>query len=160
MLHAPFGESLGRGPQSDVTDVETSRFLVQKVIKDSLTKLDNNPATEERCIRWELGSCWVQHLQKQDTSADNNSASHKDGNKAESVVKGLGKQFKMLKKREKKTPSDEEENDGRSSLKMENNAGDGNICGSNSELLKYVPQEAVIRLKETGTDLHTKVLSS
>ncbi|KAL8457034.1 hypothetical protein ACS0TY_035027 [Phlomoides rotata] len=160
MLHVPCAESLGRGHQSDVADVETSKCMVQKVMKDSLTKLDDNLATAERCIRWELGSCWVQHLQKQDTPADNNSASHKDGNKAESVVKGLGKQFKMLKKREKKIPSDsgkdEEENDGPSSLNMENNAGGGNICDSNCELLKYVPEEAFLRLKDTGTGLHTK----
>lgn len=162
MLHVPCAESLGRGPQSDATGVETSRCMVQKVMKDSLTKLDDNPATAERCIRWELGSCWVQHLQK-DMPADNNSASHKDGNKAESVVKGLGKQFKMLKKREKKISSagdkDEEENDG-PRTNMEKNAGDDNICGSNCELMKYVPEEAFLRLKDSGTGLHTKVLFS
>lgn len=166
MLHVPSAESSVRGHtlRSDLMDVGTSRCLVQKVIKDSLTKLDDNPAIAESCIRWELGSCWVQHLQKQETPGVNNSASHKDGNDVEPVVKGLGKQFKMLKKREKKIPGangkDEEQNAGSSSLNMENNTGDRKICGSNCELLKYVPEEAFLRLKDTGIGLHTKVLFS
>lgn len=146
-----------------MTDVGTSRCLVQKVIKDSLTVLDSSPAVAESCIRWELGSCWVQHLQKQETPTDNNSASHKDDNKVEPVVKGLGKQFKLLKKREKKidgaSGKDEEDYSESSSLNMENMA-EIDICQSNSELLKFVPGEAFVRLKETGIGLHTKVWSS
>ncbi|KAI3455290.1 hypothetical protein Pfo_030825 [Paulownia fortunei] len=162
MLHEPCAESSVKGQtlQSDLTDVGTSRCLVQKVIKESLTKLEDNPAIAESCIRWELGSCWVQHLQKQETPADNNSGSHKNDNKVEPVVKGLGKQFKMLKKREKKIPTasekDEEYIAGSSSLNMENNKGERKICESNCELLKYVPEEAFLRLKETGVGLHTK----
>lgn len=164
MLNMPGVESPVRGQaiRSDCMGVETSRCLVQKVIKDCLTKLEKNPATAESCIRWELGSCWVQHLQKQESPTDNNSVSQKDGNKVEPVVKGLGKQFKLLKAREKKSPgahgNDEEQNAGSSSIDMEDNTEDGKSCASDYELLKYVPEDAFLRLKDTGTGLHTKVL--
>lgn len=163
MLHVPSVESSVRGQtlQSDFTHVEASRCLVQKVLKDCLTKLNDDPAIAESCIRWELGSCLVQHLQKQETAADNNSASHKDGNKVEPVVKGLGKQFKLLKTREKKIPSaigkDEEQNAGSISINMEDNTEDIKFCGADYELLKNVPEDAFLRLKDTGTGLHAKV---
>lgn len=161
MLNMPGVESPVRGQalHSDCIDVETSRGLVRKVIRDCLTKLDQNPLTAENCIRWELGSCWVQHLQKQETPADNNSASHKDGNMVEPEVKGLGKQFKLLKAREKKSSrafgNDEEQNAGSCSANMEDE--EGKLRVSDFELLKYVPEDAFLRLKDTGTGLHTKV---
>lgn len=164
MLNIPSAESPVRGQaiQSDFTDIETSRCLVQKVLRDSLTKLEENPSVAESCIRWELGSCWVQHLQKMEAPADTNSGSHKDGNKVEPVVKGLGKQFKLLKAREKKLPDaygkDEEQNTESSSIYMEENTEDGKLAASDCELLKYVPEDAFLRLKDTGTGLHTKVL--
>ncbi|XP_011073390.1 protein TSS [Sesamum indicum] len=161
MLNQPCAGSAVRGQnlQPNLMDLGTSRCLVQKVIKDSLTKLNDNPATAESCIRWELGSCWVQHLQKQEKPAHNSSGSHKEDNKVETVVKGLGKEFKMLKKREKKisSASEEEESDaGSSSLNTENNSEGNKICESDSELLKYVPEDAFLRLKDTGIGLHTK----
>ncbi|KAG6425318.1 hypothetical protein SASPL_115746 [Salvia splendens] len=162
MLNMPGVESPVRGQalHSDCIDVETSRGLVQKVIRDCLTKLDQNPLTAENCIRWELGSCWVQHLQKQETPADNNSASHKDGNIVEPEVKGLGKQFKLLKAREKKSSralgNDEEQNAGSSCVNMDDNTEEGKLHVSDFELLKYVPEDAFLRLKDTGTGLHTK----
>ncbi|KAK4488863.1 hypothetical protein RD792_004653 [Penstemon davidsonii] len=161
LLHEPCAESSVRGQtrQSDLTDVGTSGCLVHKVISDSLTKLEDVPAMAENCIRWELGSCWVQHLQKQEAPADNSSGCHKDDNKVEAAVKGLGKQFKLLKMREKKLPSaggkDEESDAGANSLEVESNIGEMKICKSNFELLNYVPEEAFLRLKETGVSLHT-----
>ncbi|KAK6120470.1 hypothetical protein DH2020_045780 [Rehmannia glutinosa] len=162
MLHKPCAESSVRGQtlQCELTDDGTSRCLVQKVLKDSLTNLEDNTAITESCMRWELGSCWLQHVQKQETPADNSSGSPKDDNKVEPVVKGLGKQFKMLKKRDKKLPiasgKDEECHAGSSSLNVENNTGEIKNSESDFELLKYIPEEAFLRLKETGTGLHTK----
>ncbi|XP_073299346.1 protein REDUCED CHLOROPLAST COVERAGE 3-like [Primulina huaijiensis] len=152
----------GQALQPHLRDVESSRCLVQKVIKEGLKRLVDNPAITERCIRWELGSCWVQHLQKQETPADNKSGDHEDDKKTESMVKGLGRKFKMLKKRDKRTLSDgskDEANDADASdLHMESNMGEINTCDSDGvvDLLKYVPQEAFSRLKETGIGLHTK----
>lgn len=78
-----------------------------------MCKLQEKTAISERPIRWELGSCWIQHLK---TSEDTNSSRSPQNDKAEAVVKGLRKQFKMQKKRERLLSSerrldDEEETD-------------------------------------------------
>lgn len=104
---------------------------------------------------------WIQHLQKQETSTDHTSKSRKD-DKSETVVKGLGKKFKMLKKREKmerNVDSNEEIDYRTSNLDVENSIGE--VCSSESEreadLKKHISEEAFLRLKETRTDLHLKV---
>ncbi|XP_075492104.1 protein REDUCED CHLOROPLAST COVERAGE 3-like [Primulina tabacum] len=159
MLNEACTESSVRGPtlRPDLMDVGSSRCLVQKVMKDSMRKLEDSPAVTRSFIRWELGSCWVQHLQKQETPADKSSGGHKGENE---VIKGLGKQFKMLAKKEKKAPApslkDEEHCAGSSSLEMEIKMGESKIFESAPELLKYVPEEAISRLKENGVCLHTK----
>lgn len=142
--------------QSDMADFRTSTFMVQKIIKDCLRMLEDNSAIEKGCMRPELGSCWVQHLQKQEGKAVDNSGIL-NNDKVEPVVKGLGKQFKMLKKIEKKIPNTNG-NAGSNGLDMEN--GTREIDGSepNYELLQYVPEEAMLHLKEIGVNLHTKVI--
>lgn len=148
-------------PHSNVSDIETSRCLVREVIKVSLSKLEGEPVLTDRFIRWELGSCWIQHLQKQEKSTDDTSKSPKD-DISETVVKGLGKKFKMLKKREKMAGSvdSNEKIDYRTSkLDVENDIGEVSSSESESEatLKKLVSEEAFLRLKETGTNLHSKV---
>lgn len=154
---------LDQSPQSNSDDDESSKCLIRRVIKESLTNLEEQKAESERTIRWELGSCWLQHLQKQETSTESSSKNPGD-DKAESVVKGLGKQFKMLKKREKKLGSesnaaDLEEN---GALSSSANAGtdlenqDNGDFNSEFELKKFVSEESFLRLKETGTGLHQK----
>uniref|UniRef100_A0A5B6ZHU4 Clu domain-containing protein n=2 Tax=Davidia involucrata TaxID=16924 RepID=A0A5B6ZHU4_DAVIN len=167
LLHESWSAELSGGcqsPQTNLGDLEISRYLVRRVIKESLSNLEEKPAVSERSIRWELGSCWVQHLQKQETSTNNSSKSPKDDNKVEPVVKGLGKKFKMLKKREKipssaSNTNDNDENDSRaSSLNMGSSTGELNSgeCNGEAELKKLIPEEAFLRLKETGTGLHLK----
>ncbi|KAL3633072.1 hypothetical protein CASFOL_026056 [Castilleja foliolosa] len=158
MLNKPSAESSVRGQtlQSDVTDSGTSGILIQKVIKDSLTGLEDKTATAEHCFRWELGSCWLQHLQKQETPAENSGSSKDDNNKVEPEVKGLGKQFKMLKTMDKKLPVSTGQDDELHAGNMENNTGEVSNCDSNFELLKYVSEEAFLRLKESGIGLHSK----
>ncbi|KAL4584573.1 hypothetical protein LXL04_009176 [Taraxacum kok-saghyz] len=131
---------------SEQGNLESPRCLVKRVIKESLTNLEKSEASGKP-IRWELGSCWVQHLQKQETSSgDNNSLSE---DKPATVVKGLGKQFKMLKKREKNSSDDSTE---------ESSVSESDIKESNSEseLTQLIPEDAFLRLKESGTGLHLK----
>lgn len=164
LLQKSTTETLG-GSQSDLDSSETSRCLVRRVIKESLKKLEEVPKLSERPIRWELGSCWVQHLQKQETQTDNNSKNSKADNESEPAIKGLGKQFKSLKKREKKlsgesTTNNREDPDScSSSLQMELDQGEPNNVelSSESELKKLVSEDAYLRLKESGTGLHLKV---
>ncbi|CAI9113954.1 OLC1v1037516C1 [Oldenlandia corymbosa var. corymbosa] len=154
----------GQSPNPDNGNLDQSKLLVETVVKDSLINLEKE-AVSHRSIRWELGSCWVQHLQKQETSADDGSKKDQEGNKNEPVVKGLGKQFKMLKKRERKsdnssTMEDHEEN----SCTVSGSNIKSSIAESSSEeldegasdLRNVIPEEAYQRLKESGTGLHLK----
>ncbi|GAB2269505.1 hypothetical protein Dimus_004422 [Dionaea muscipula] len=140
------------------------RNKVKRIIKDSLTKLEEEaPVEAETPIRWELASCWLQNLQKKDSSEG--SSSKEAGNDADPVIKGLGKEFKLLKKRGKNSsnmssPDGKEESDSQTSnLHMsEGQNGDINMKGSSdgAELQNLLSEEAFSRLKETGTGLHLK----
>ncbi|XWS11769.1 hypothetical protein CRYUN_Cryun37aG0028600 [Craigia yunnanensis] len=154
----------GQSRQSDLKDSEASRCLVQRVLKESLTKLGEKSDAPERSIRWELGSCWVQYLQKQETSTESTSKGPGNDPEAEPAVKGLGKQFKFLKKRDKKPSNvsstvDKEENDSQScSMDVKSNLGQQSIGESSSdmELKNLISEEAFSRLEESGTGLHLK----
>ncbi|CAI9280769.1 unnamed protein product [Lactuca saligna] len=140
---------------SEQGNVEASRGLVKQVIKESLKNLEKSEASGKP-IRWELGSCWVQHLQKQEAPSGDSSPNE---DKAETVVKGLGKQFKMLKKREKKqNDADSSDETEENNLGQESSVSESDIKESNSEseLTKLIPEEAFLRLKESGTGLHLK----
>jgi protein TIF31 len=135
---------------SNFDDLDASKDLVRKVVEESIEKIKEEPSVSKRSIRWELGSSWMQHLQKQENSTDG-SSNNKDGSNVEPAVKGLGKQFKLLKKREKK-PSDincaEEQN---------NDEPNNDEPSSLNELEKLLSPEAFLRLKESGSGLHMKV---
>jgi len=166
LLHKSGSDSL-EGNSSSVSnsdDLDATKSLVRKVVQEGIEKIKEEPSVSERSIRWELGSCWVQHLQKQETSSDN-SSKNKDGNDVEEAVKGLGKQFKFLKKREKKSNNvdgadSREQNDSRpgnvtdDADKVEPNSGD---LSNSNDLEKLLSEEAFLRLKESGTGLHMKV---
>ncbi|KAG6734003.1 hypothetical protein I3843_01G241800 [Carya illinoinensis] len=166
LLHKFSAESYrgGCSPQSTLDGLETSRCLVRRVIKESLKMLKEKPIDSERSIRWELGSCWMQHLQKKETLSEKSSIGPDDVNAAEHAVKGLGKQFKFLKRREKKQSTvsctwDKEENDSRpGNLHVETDSGElcnGELC-STAGLDKLLSEDAFLRLKETGTGFHLK----
>ncbi|XP_026454190.1 protein TSS-like isoform X1 [Papaver somniferum] len=141
-------------------DLEAARCSVRTVMKDSLAKLDENSTNSERSFRWELGSCLVQHLQKQETS---DSSGH-NGSESELAVKGLGKQLKVLKKREKETSNttielDTSEGDARSeSMDIGEMADSEDSCRDKAELRKLIPEAAFLRLEASGTGLHQKSL--
>lgn len=156
--------SLGQSSHSTLEELEASRCLIRKVIKESLTKQEEKPIASERSIRWELGSCWLQHLQKHEASKDTNSKSPEDNSENEQAVKGLGKEFKFLKKRDMKltvtsTHDRDEIESGPCSQAMGINAGQHGNDESNigCELRRLVSEEAFLRLKESGTGLHLKV---
>ncbi|MCI04174.1 tetratricopeptide-like helical domain-containing protein, partial [Trifolium medium] len=136
---------------SNFDDLDASTDLVRKVVEESMEKIKEEPSVSKRFIRWELGSSWMQHLQKQENSTDVGS-NNKDGNDVEQAVQGLGKQFKLLKKREKK-PSDL---NGADSVEQNNDEPNNVESSSSNELEKLLSKEAFLRLKESGSGLHTK----
>lgn len=138
---------------SNFDDLDASKDLVRKVVEESIEKIKEEPSVSKRSIRWELGSSWMQHLQKQENSTDGSSNNNKDGSDVEPAVKGLGKQFKLLKKREKK-PSDI---NGADSVEQNNDEPNNDEPSSLNELETLLSPEAFLRLKESGSGLHLKV---
>ncbi|GMJ14272.1 REDUCED CHLOROPLAST COVERAGE 3 [Hibiscus trionum] len=154
----------GQSHQPNMNDSEASRCLVRQVVKESLTKLEENLVAPERSIRLELGSCWVQYLQKRESSTDTTSNGPGHDREAEPAVKGLGKQLKCLKKRNKvpgniNSKVDKEEHDSEScSMNVNSNQGRQRIGESNDEtgLKNLISGEGFSRLEESGTGLHLK----
>ncbi|XP_060167908.1 protein REDUCED CHLOROPLAST COVERAGE 3 [Lycium barbarum] len=162
LLHKPMTASGGgQLPRSDSDDHANSMSLVHKIIKDGLNKLEGMDDKSKGSIRWELGSCWVQHLQKQETPSEDTVGN--DG-KVEPTVKGLGKRFKMLKKREKRPSNvssmDDNEADDVTDSTLNTESGSTELSNGNpkceAEWRKFISREAYLRLKESGMDLHLK----
>lgn len=84
-------------------ETEVARLLVRRMLRDSLMKLEKIAEPVQKSIRWELGSSWMQHLQKQDSSKIEVSKSYSEDSPEEPSVKGLGKQFEHLKRIKKKS---------------------------------------------------------
>ncbi|RYR09448.1 hypothetical protein Ahy_B05g077780 isoform B [Arachis hypogaea] len=55
---------------SNLDDSDSSKYLVRKKVQESLENLKEEAVVPKRSIRWELGSSWIQHLQKQETSKE------------------------------------------------------------------------------------------
>ncbi|CAJ1951321.1 unnamed protein product [Sphenostylis stenocarpa] len=166
LLHKSRSDSLegNLSSLSNSDDLDASKSLVRNVVQECVEKIKEEPSDSKKSIRWELGSCWMQHLQKQETSSDKSSKNKEDGNDIEQSVKGLGKQFKFLKKRERKSNNvagadSGEQNDSRpgnvndDADKIELNSGDSS---NSSDLEKLLSKEAFLRLKESETGLHMK----
>ncbi|KAL5985677.1 Protein REDUCED CHLOROPLAST COVERAGE 2 [Asimina triloba] len=163
LLHKSFGteSNVCLHSPSQCDDPGAAMSLVRRILSDSLTKLLDMPADDRRTVRWELGSCWLQHLQKQDTSTTGNSHGNADDSKLEPAVKGLGKKFELLKKIKKKTdvnsnPPDAEKED--SSGHSSNFKERMTECKNEAAIKAMLPEEAFQRLKESGTALHQKSL--
>ncbi|KAJ0257058.1 Tetratricopeptide repeat [Hirschfeldia incana] len=139
-------------PQVDSTDLESFRCVVHELVKNNLTKLEEERESSERSIRWELGSCWVQHLQKKETVMEDVCGKPAMNGETDLSVKGLGKQFKVLKIKNKKS-----ENASLSGLDGEADLEQKNIDPQfDHELKELLSEEAFCRLKESGTGLHLK----
>ncbi|KAJ9128826.1 hypothetical protein P3X46_034436 [Hevea brasiliensis] len=105
----------------------------------------------------------MQHLQKQETPSDTDSKHSEEDTETEHAVKGLGKEFKFLKKRDKKTSMNgtlekEETKTGLCRLNVRTDEGRHSNGDSNSEneLKELISEEAFFCLKESGTGLHLK----
>ncbi|XP_010521533.1 PREDICTED: protein TSS [Tarenaya hassleriana] len=166
LLHKSYGIGTAGGdqpPQIDSNDIEPFRCLVHELVKENLTKLSEKPIASERPIRWELGYCWIQHLQKKESVMETASGTPTVDDDNEYSVKGLGMQFKDLKIRNKKpgttSSKGEKEEDSRlCRMNVEAELGQQRIHESNfeTELKELISEEAFSRLKESGTDLHLK----
>ncbi|XP_042472732.1 protein TSS-like [Zingiber officinale] len=161
-----YTESAG-GCQSSVSnlnDVKAAKSLVRKIISDSLQTLEALSLCKERYIRWELGACWLQHLQQKGALEGTEPKGNSTDSSDEPVIKGLGKKFEKLKKLKRKTGNADkkDENEGTNS---------GNKFGRETanfeelkqreldheeQLRKLLSEEAFNFLKDSETGLHKK----
>lgn len=156
-----------RAQNTDSEQTRVAKSLVRKVFEDSLQKLKDEPSRNTNPIRWELGACWVQHLQNQDSSKSESSKT--EDAKPESPVKGLGKQGAMLKEIKKKIDVKASKTEqGKEALantndtdKKSENEDQKELEKQNEEMEKMwkelVNEAAYQRLKESETGLHLKV---
>ncbi|WJX92500.1 hypothetical protein P8452_74132 [Trifolium repens] len=139
--------------------------FVENLIKNSLAKLEEEELSSDYFVRWELGACWVQHLQDQNnTEKDKKPSLEKTNN--EMKVEGLGKPLKALKNNKKKSDSSNPNfasEHSKSNLEAENAALSSSesqhetAAAENELVLKRMLSEAAFtRLKESGTGLHCK----
>ncbi|KAE8735453.1 hypothetical protein F3Y22_tig00000340pilonHSYRG00426 [Hibiscus syriacus] len=168
LLHKPTTPASAQRSQStDIGNLHSARASVRKVLEESLQKLQNEPFNNTKSIRWELGACWVQHLQNQ---ASGKTDSKKTENvKLEPAVKGLGKQGALLKEIKRKTDTEGSKNEqnmevspGNSpDMKKKSEASNQKEQENQDEEMemmwkKLLPEAAYSRLKESETGFHLK----
>uniref|UniRef100_A0A2N9HM86 Clu domain-containing protein n=1 Tax=Fagus sylvatica TaxID=28930 RepID=A0A2N9HM86_FAGSY len=171
LLHKPSTpQSSSTGQRSQSSDIENlcaARSLVRKKVEGSLLKLQEEPTKQTRSIRWELGACWVQHLQNQ--ASGKTESKKPEEAKPEPAVKGLGKQGGLLKEIKRKTDVRSSKTELGKEASMSNNLDinkkSDNISQKDLEKQdeekemmwkKLLPEPAYLRLKESETGLHHK----
>ncbi|XP_058213810.1 protein REDUCED CHLOROPLAST COVERAGE 2 [Rhododendron vialii] len=170
LLHKPSTPQSSTGVQklqsADFEDLSPARSLVRRVLGDSLLKLQAETSKHTRSIRWELGACWVQHLQSQASGKPDPKKTEEV--KVEPAVKGLGKQGGLLKEIKRKTEDKNSKiKQGKevavNGLGMDKklDAADQRDVEKQDEAIqmiwkKLLPEAAYLRLKESETGLHLK----
>ncbi|KAJ1410318.1 Tetratricopeptide-like helical domain superfamily [Sesbania bispinosa] len=150
---------------TDTENSRSARSLVKKVLEESLLKLKEETTRHSKSIRWELGACWVQHLQNQATGKTEPKKAEEA--KLEPSVKGLGKQGGLLKELKKKidirNSKVEQGKDTSTCNGIDINKPDATQQelerqGEEKEAIwrKLLPDAAYTRLKESKTGLHLK----
>lgn len=144
-----------RSQSTSVDQLQYSRTIVREVMEKSLLRLQEEPAKNSKSIRWELGACWVQHLQNQ--ASGKTEPTKMEETKLEPVVKGLGKQGGLLKEIKKKAdlgtskvePGKEVDPTNQKELEKQDE--------DKEQMWKMLlPESAYLRLKESETGLHKK----
>ncbi|KAB2034621.1 hypothetical protein ES319_D04G098600v1 [Gossypium barbadense] len=168
LLHKSSTPATAQRSQSTVFgSLHSARASVRKVLEASLQKLQNEPSNNSKPIRWELGACWVQHLQNQ-ASGKTESKKNEDV-KPEPAVKGLGKQGALLKEIKRKTDTKGGKNDQNMEVSTGNNpdmkkksevSNEKGLEKQDEEIemmwKKLLPEAAYLRLKESETGFHLK----
>ncbi|KAF6140786.1 hypothetical protein GIB67_042199 [Kingdonia uniflora] len=152
---------------SESEELSTTLTFVEGLLEESLSKLQKEEANGDIFVRWELGACWIQHLQDQ-SNADKDKKPSTEKAKNETKVEGLGKPLKFLKNSKNKS-------DGSNAKTLtEDGKSPGDAIGENSKsstvesqidtksgenelsLKSILSDAAFTRLKESETGLHRK----
>ncbi|CAI9101138.1 OLC1v1038397C1 [Oldenlandia corymbosa var. corymbosa] len=153
---------------SENENLSSSQAFVERLLEESLVKLQEEEVEKETYIRWELGACWIQHLQDQKKTEKEKKPSGEKA-KNEMKVEGLGVNLKSLKKKKnsdginletqsEKVMSVGEDSAAESEKTMSLTESQSNKEANENELmLKTVLSESAFsRLKDSETGLHSK----
>nr|XP_015888747.1 protein REDUCED CHLOROPLAST COVERAGE 1 [Ziziphus jujuba var. spinosa] len=163
-------------PLPDVQIVEREELseastFVERLLEESLAKLEKEDLKADQFVRWELGACWIQHLQDQkNTEKDKKPSSEKTKN--EMKVEGLGTPLRSLKNKKKSDGSNAKTQSENSKTSIHAVTGEAENAISpctehqheinakeNELVLKSLLSDAAFaRLKESETGLHCKSL--
>ncbi|CAA7408604.1 unnamed protein product [Spirodela intermedia] len=177
--HSEHNRGSSNSQSSKYEDIRLAHAFVEGVLTESLTKLETEKVNQDSFMRWELGACWIQHLQDQKNGdKDKKQTGEKDRKQnaekigLESKVEGLGKPLRFLKNSKKKLQSDEGKDLSMASSsdqcvigEMQNvhlhgagSPSETSAYENEQELKKLLSEAAFIRLKESETGLHQKSL--
>ncbi|KAL5719169.1 hypothetical protein ACHQM5_011986 [Ranunculus cassubicifolius] len=153
--------------KADNEELNATRIFVEKVLEESLAKVQEEKVDREIFVRWELGACWIQHLQDQN-NAEKEKKPTTEKTKTEKKVEGLGKPLRFLKNPKNKSDGSipKVSEDGKplgeavESVKSPSSESQSEIKdGDNKLSLKSMLSDAAFtRLKESETGLHSKSL--
>ncbi|KZV15077.1 clustered mitochondria protein [Dorcoceras hygrometricum] len=151
-------------------DVYSSQAFVERILDESLSKLQEEETHTDAFVRWELGACWVQHIQDQKKTEKEKNTAH-DKTKNELKVEGLGTPLKSLKSKKKtsdksiavlqtenfKSTADEVKYESEKTVKIVAESQFGPETPESELVLQTLLSNAAFsRLKESETGLHTK----
>ncbi|KAK8482986.1 hypothetical protein V6N11_061872 [Hibiscus sabdariffa] len=145
-------------------ELSSCQVSIERLLEESLAKLEEEKLEHKPFLRWELGACWIQHLQdKINTQKDKKPSGEKDNN--EMKLGGLGTPLRSLKNKKKldgnvgsgnsNTHPDAVENVAAAALEsqLETSSRDDELV-----LKRKLSEEAFARLKESKTGLHRNSL--
>ncbi|KAM3332637.1 hypothetical protein ACQJBY_028044 [Aegilops geniculata] len=162
--------------QEELTAAQT---YAENLLKESLQNLEEEETDKQSFMRWELGACWVQHLQDlKKSDKDKKQGDGKEKKKMvdkavkETKIEGLGKPLKALKHPKNAVDaSGKGSSSGNKSLTDATSSGEnqkvnpssvespqGDCITSESEILlkDVLLDSAFTRLKDSETGLHQK----
>lgn len=155
----------------DREELSEASTFVERLLEESLAKLEKEDLKADQFVRWELGACWIQHLQDQkNTEKDKKPSSEKTKN--EMKVEGLGTPLRSLKNKKKSDGSNAKTQSENSKTSIHAVTGEAENAISpctehqheinakeNELVLKSLLSDAAFaRLKESETGLHCKVI--
>lgn len=162
LLHSKTNSIHPNLKRSETEELGCFRDLVEKLLNESLIKLEEECVESDKFTRWELGACWIQHLQDQKKTEKDKKASNEKA-KNEVKVEGLGTALRSLKNKKK-------DSEGTTTVKVVDAVNgevdssvldftdEANLNENENALKKVLSDAAFIRLKESKTGLHCKSL--
>ncbi|KAJ6799447.1 protein TSS [Iris pallida] len=161
--------------RSKLEELTTAPVVAETLLRESLAKLEEDESDSKVFIRWELGACWIQHLQDQSNTekdkkhvGDRNKKQTGEKSRTETKVEGLGKPLKILRNPKKQSDASEESglfdnkklsdkvNVGESKSSLMECKEESKVTENECLLKDLLPDPAFTRLKESETGLHLK----